>query len=36
MREDLEQKLRDEFPILFGPNEWGPFLRGFGFECGDG
>ena len=38
MNEELTKKLRDEFPILFGPNEWKPdgFLRGFGFECDDG
>lgn len=37
MNEELTQKLRDEFPVLFGPNEWGcEFLRGFGFECNDG
>lgn len=36
MNEELTQKLREEFPVLFGPNEYSGFLRGFGFECSDG
>lgn len=37
MRKELEDQLRQEFPVFLGPNEWGrDFLRGFGIECQDG
>ena len=36
MNKELTKKLRDEFPVLFGPNDYCKFLRGFGFECHDG
>jgi len=37
MKQELENELRKEFPILFGKNKYADFLRGFGFEVnGDG
>lgn len=36
MNKELTKLLVEEFPVLFGPNEYSTLLRGFGFECGDG
>lgn len=37
MNTELQQKLFQEFPILFNPNQnMNHGLMGFGFECGDG
>lgn len=36
MNEELSLLLRKEFPVLFGPTPYADYLRGFGFECGDG